>query len=728
MNADVVLRLLNILEQLSEEKGVPKQESLVNKNVIKSQNSTFDSDKKKNGLSRNDKQVLVDTFNLFNRMFFDYQKTFKPSNPLIPPPIKKEYSHVENSSISNQTNTNNNSQYSTSINNVYEYKEDSSSNKRRLWIEKFNLFNQMFFDYKKRLDPDTSERTKVSVLTKGQLPNKVEKKTEDSSFLGTVSKITAGLALISASVVGILGSVAGFFGKFDGVVKTLSKVGLIGSLKILSKTILKRFSLAVLKRLPIIGGIIGLAYAVKAFKNGDIFLGISELISGLLNFIPGVGPLLSLGADLLIGLAQSKGVFSKGGSLSPENGWNSIKEWASIIGKKITDNAIYIPIIGTFKRFGMAYDQFKSGNIGEGIKQLGLGFLTTIPGGGGLIKGMEVLAGWVDSSKQPDGTFQKDNSWMGKIKKWIVSKLDELPEFLKIPLRWFGVLDDNGPTNFSSIGSSIKDSAKKGVTNITNFVSDIWSNIDTPMRHTVDNIRGFVGSAWDKTREHTAKAWSVISEESPKIWNSIKDNSVKAWNYSVEESSKLWSSIVDITKKSWDKTKEFGSIIGSMLLDMSKKATIVIGSWIPGIVDTISGVAESAMTTLRNIASKIGSWIADLFNFQTNVSNNIVQEQHPQEIVVSRNTEAENLLVRNNITSNKWLNQLHEASIEQVRLLGMLVNVNNDSLRELRRISGNSSQNTSTYVVPSQPTQKTPLINVQYNRNGYTDSPYALTN
>jgi hypothetical protein len=646
-----ILKLLGVLEQLHEDKGVPKQDALVNKNVIKSDNSTFDSDKKeKSGLSSKHKKTLVETFTLFNQMFFDYQK---------------------------------------------------------------------------KMRVDEKEKTKVSQIAKKQatpppLPqsNNVDK---GSSIL---SMILGGLSLLAGSVGAIVGALSGFFGDFGGVVKTIGKLGFIGALKIISKTILKRFSLAILKRLPVIGGIIGLGFAVKAFMNGDIFLGIAELISGLLNFIPGVGPILSLGADVLIAFAQSKGMFDKGGALSPENGWKTIKGWVSNIGDAIMDNALYLPIIGTFKRFGMAYDAFKGGDISDGLKQMGLGLLTMIPSGGILIKGMEILAGWMSASKEPDGDFNADKSWLGKMKQWIVKKLNDLPEILKAPLRWFGILDDESKDiNMNGVSQGAKDGSK----GVMEFVGGVWDKVKGPMKDTVDSLGDFAKEAWNKTKLYSSKAWDVVSEEAPKIWESVKTSSEKAWGYITEEAPKIWESVKELSAKAWDKAKEAGSWFVDSVNTMSEKTKNMINQWISGIVDMVSGISTTAMNVLKNIADKIGGWIANLFTpeEEKKMSSETSPISKKEELLSQKNDMFVDLLGSNNVQNN-WLNLLHQSSLEQIRLLGMMVNIGNSSLSELKRIGKNpSSSGNTTYISPQQGF-KADSINIDNNRMGYASSAYAL--
>jgi hypothetical protein len=624
--------MLGLLDQLSEERGVPKGNSLINKNIIKSEDSPLDEGEKSKS--------------------------------------KSTLSGVE---------------------------------KKRL-TETFTLFNTLFFEYQKKQTKDKAEKTLSSSIAKSQrkaVTPSPSPQSEETKGGGLMSMILGGLALLAASVGGIIASISGFFGDAGGkVVAAIGKLGMMGALKMLSKTILKKFSLKLLKKLPFIGGIIGFAFAIKAFKNGDIFLGVAELISAFLNFIPGIGPFLSIGADLLIAFTQSKGVFDKGGALSPENGWKTIKGWMATIGQTIIDNALYLPLIGTFKRFGMAYDAFKGGNVGEGLKQIGLGLLTMVPTGGMIIKGFEVLSGWLNSPKEKEGTFKADNSWMGRLKEWIKKKLKDLPDWLAAPLRWFGILDDE-TDNSGKIAEGGSKDASKGV---VNYVKGVWDNIKGPMGDAVSVIGDFTKDAWKKTSDFAKDTWNKVSEEAPKVWNTVKDFSSKAW----------------------DKAKEAGAWFADSLNVMADKTKEMINKWIPGIVDTISGIADSAMKVLRGIADKIGGWIANLFTSEDEKKIQESKTQTSKENFTGSNNENFSMLIRGSNTEVKALLLLHTQAMQQTKLLTSMVNIGANSLNELKRISGTGSGGSNVTVVQQPQQSPKQMETISNNRSRFTSSPYAI--
>ncbi len=637
MDDTIIVKLLGLLEQLTEERGVPK-ETIVDKNIIKSDGTTFDD------------------------------KAIKPT-----------LTNVE---------------------------------KKRL-TESFTLFNRLFFEYQKKVNPDEKQRTSVSSLAEKEKRVKEEQSTSStSSGIGLMSMIVAGLTLLAGSVTGIVAALSGFFDDMGAtdIVKIVSKLGFGGALKMMSKVFMKKFTVKLLKRLPIIGGIIGLGFAVKAFMDGDIFLGIAELISAVLNFVPVIGPILSLGADVLIAWAKEKGMFDEGGALSPENGWNTIKGWMADLGKIIMDNALYLPIIGTFKRFGMADEAFKSGNYGEALKQIGLGLFTLIPGGGALIKGVEVLTGFLNSDKSPEPIITEDSSWGERIMGWIRSKLKDLPWFIKKPLAWFGIISDDQVGEPSGVWQSIADGAQSGFDQTKKFVGDAWDSVKGPIADSVDVIGSFAIDTWNTTKEYATDAWNTVAEEAPKIWDSIKN----------------------VSSKAWDLTKEAGTWFVEAITDMASKTKDLITSWIPKIVETVVGITDSAMSVLKNIANTIGGWISNLFTSEEQNKLNEAQKTFNDTTDDMANNASKvgsemEVLVKNSYSTNAWMGHLHQASEKQVELLSALVNIGTYSLKELKRMSGSGGGTTvvNQSLAAPTPTER-PMVTAGNNRSGYVASPYAL--
>jgi hypothetical protein len=102
----------------------------------------------------------------------------------------------------------------------------------------------------------------------------------------------------------VISYVKNFFGTGAKAITEITGKGLAlkggkGILNTILKGIGKFFSSNVLKRIPIIGSIIGLSFAVSRFKKGDIVGGIIDVASALATMVPGIGTALSIGLDVL---------------------------------------------------------------------------------------------------------------------------------------------------------------------------------------------------------------------------------------------------------------------------------------------------------------------------------------------------------------------------------------------------------------------------------------------
>jgi hypothetical protein len=599
-----------------------------------------------------------------------------------------------------------------------------NSNERRRTSEIATLFAKTFVEYNKKYKKDEKPRTLIS-QTRGRLSSPPPLP-EDKKGKGMLGMILGGLALLGASIGGIIASISGFFGDTASkVIEAVSKLGFLGALKVLSQTILKKLSLKVLKKLPFIGGLIGFYFAYKEFKAGNIFKGLAELVSAFLNFIPGIGFMLSIGADLLIAWADNKGMFSEGGSLSPENGWKTIKGWMSTIGKTIMDNALYLPVIGTFKRFGMAYDAFKGGNIGEGLKQVGLGILT-LGGGGAIIKGVEVLAGWMDSAKEPEGSFQKDNSWLGRIKKWIVSKLNDLPEFLKVPMRWFGILDDGGNTGVGEFGAVAWKGAKDGTKMVSDFVGDVWKNIKEASQIGFDYIKEKVPNIVDNVKAMFSKVFDGFRQIAKSVGDWIKNLNPLGDGGELTESQKA-ARAKAAGYSSWREYEKSGWVwkTGNVVVDKAVKDTTTFGSEEERHErnERLFGEAKARQMAYKR-ARMQNVPIQDILVDKAVKSNSIKyyddKFKDKTDKIKLQSMSSKDLQVES-------ITQLKEAAKIQIKLLGEISHWGKLSLMELKRMSGGGGGNSNVSVnasMPSPPSQSLEMLGD--NRNGYASSVYAL--
>jgi len=556
---EVILKLLGLLEQLVEEKGVSKKDASVNKNIIKTDNSTLDTGVKKSA-------------NL------------------------------------------------------------SSFEKKRL-TESFNLFNKLFFDYKKKVEPDTKEKTKISSIAKKQvmpppLPQKGEgKKSSFGSILGGLLLLASGLA---ALVMGLMSD-----GPFKGLMKLLSRFGLKGAVKLLSNAVkpflamakklmatplkflgkigkflgqsfakLGKFLLGgvakigskvfgkigasglfkmmakflkgfakVFKRIPVIGTILSIAFAYSRFKRGDIVGGTIDVLSGLAGLVdlvlPGVGTAMSIGLDILNAVLDSKA--DQGAGKPPKNKLTILKDMASSVGTWIWDRRMHIPILSSVNRFMMAWDSFKSGDIAGGFGNFGLALSNLVTGVDGekIMEGISGFMGLFQSDSGNQSSPKPNKSFISEMSEVVGTKLVELWEWIKQKVKdGIAGLIPGGKAAIDFAANTAKETGE-----IASFIGD--------------KAKG----AFDKTKSVVGDLWDSLAGTTKKTANSILQNAQKSM--SVATSTKkdvLTAKMESIDNKQATLAKDSGKVT-----DMLYKLTIEANNYLRIIANNTSMLLHKPM-------------------------------------------------------------------------------------------------------------------------------------
>ena len=129
------------------------------------------------------------------------------------------------------------------------------------------------------------------------------------------------------------------------------------------------------KKIPVLGNIISMGFAVSRFMQGDVVGGIIDLLSaasGLL-YLTGVGaPVafgIGLGLDALNAFLDAKagGTPEGGGKGKGSMIWGWIKDAGKWMGKKFGDVIVALPVIGPLIR---SIAEFSQGNFLKGLKQM----------------------------------------------------------------------------------------------------------------------------------------------------------------------------------------------------------------------------------------------------------------------------------------------------------------------------------------------------------------------
>ena len=185
--------------------------------------------------------------------------------------------------------------------------------------------------------------------------------------------VTKGLKMFSS---GILSGIKSFFGfSAKAGAEVLGKEGGGRLLKMFSgiKSWLGRMFAKIGMKIPGIGAIIGIGFAVSRFMKGDIVGGIIDLLSGMascINFVlPGMGFAISLGLDALNAFLDYKagGTPDAGGKGKGSMIWGWIKDAGKWMGEKFGDVIVALPVIGPLIR---SIAEFSQGNFLKGLKQM----------------------------------------------------------------------------------------------------------------------------------------------------------------------------------------------------------------------------------------------------------------------------------------------------------------------------------------------------------------------
>jgi len=248
----------------------------------------------------------------------------------------------------------------------------------------FKIFKKIVFpgEEASRAGGDASAITKVLGSMNGVSGKKLAG--ESLGALGLVALAAEGLRRYWDE---ITAGLEGFFGETLPNVGVMVGKGLIASAKVLGKVGAKIFPtlakltgktlLKAMRFLPYIGTIASFAIAYYDYQDGD-YVGMGlNIISGIINLIPGVGTVLSVLLDGYIIYRELERAKDDGkGDLEEKTDKSILSEAAGSIWGILSSKLRYLPIIGGIYRWGLAAMDFDAGNTASGVKNLALGFLS----------------------------------------------------------------------------------------------------------------------------------------------------------------------------------------------------------------------------------------------------------------------------------------------------------------------------------------------------------------
>ena len=179
------------------------------------------------------------------------------------------------------------------------------------------------------------------------------------AVMGGATLILGGLAAITAAFNTNTGE--------KGALEAVGKGGIKGGLAAVAKGFFKGGALkTILKRIPILGSIMSYGFALQRFSNGDVFGGVTDLVSGTVGLLdlvaPGIGTVLSTGVDVFQAVMDAKGGGSSKEASSKKT--DILTGWVKELSKKLEGKIEGVPILGSLFLAGKA---FASGDVMEGL-------------------------------------------------------------------------------------------------------------------------------------------------------------------------------------------------------------------------------------------------------------------------------------------------------------------------------------------------------------------------
>jgi hypothetical protein len=199
--------------------------------------------------------------------------------------------------------------------------------------------------------------------------------------------------------------------------------------------------LKVIKWLPFVGGVAGLALAYLRFKEGDWIAGIFELVGAVADFIPGAGTVVSWiidGGLLLYDILKTPKVEGQEGkpTTTTTNFMSTMKDLAKTVGNKLVSAMWYIPGISSILYFGQGIKKIKSGDILNGLKDIGSAMLA-FAGGKALVESISWLVGLFSAPKTETGEVTAKKITFGDIiQSSILSLIDMIANAVTSIVDW----------------------------------------------------------------------------------------------------------------------------------------------------------------------------------------------------------------------------------------------------------------------------------------------------
>lgn len=332
----------------------------------------------------------------------------------------------------------------------------------------------------------------------------------------------------------------GLFGFVEGIGKSIAPISkLFGkeSVKEGAKIAGKGASKSFLKKVPVLGAVIGLFFGIEKFKKKDYVGGAAEIASGIASMFPGLGTAVSFALDGLI-------------MLNDFNVFGDVNQKAANVGSTIKNNIKDWPVIGSIVSAYDAMANFVKDPVSAAM-DLANSADSFIPGSGEFIR---QGVGWVQALKDSMPA------------KFVKKGLDKVKDAGSKILSKFGLGKGDPFVNFIQPKMvSLTENVKDKVNNITNSgtigpnagirLADSKVDLSGLQKSVYDNFIGMASEYFDKTNEsiQVNSAFRSI-EEQKRLYNTLPKGMVAYPGKSMHN----YGYAIDINSKTANKLNSMG--------------------------------------------------------------------------------------------------------------------------------------------------------------------------
>jgi uncharacterized UPF0160 family protein len=476
-----------------------------------------------------------------------------------------------------------------------------------------------------------------------------------------------------------------------GAAKAASKAGLTGLLGKALTVLLKPLGFA-LKKIPVIGTIIGFGFAIKNFIDGDYLKGILNIVSGIASIFPGIGTAIAVGVDLL-------NYF-----LNDTDTGSSVKEWVS----------------DTASSVGSAIGSFFSW-IWDGIKSLASGLLDLI------VHPQKIVMKLITSVLDFDfgGAIKNLTKFIvdpiTNVFNWIknfdiTGLLKDVGEaiFVKPVVFLADCLGDtaSGLASFFGFGSNeakekeIVEKQKKEVEKLSQKTSNLTDVIDAGIEKktkAIDEVVKGITPTLSEPSKETEEKIKALESATKNISNAMVDNAAQTLSQNVDEVVK---GIAPMLSEPNQETEEKLKVLESLSQDFGS----VVNDMIDGATQVLSKV-YSIINPLTNEMAEQVAMVEELRDMW--YSGSVTELKKEQKEIKSSTVTLDNNTARSVITLQ---NLTMKIGSETNQLLRELINV----------VSASNNGNTfinSTNVLAAPSSQKSGMTKHMMGDARYSQLP-----